>query len=687
MEKQFKGWLLALATVCVLAGCGTKKSTTNDFSSFTYQTVQWTPTLGSKTNAETHNYGKLNINPVTGSLRSDFAYGVDASMIQKIEDLGGVYYNQDGTEQDVYQILSDAGVNFFRLRLWNDPADKYGRTYGGGENGIDQDIKMAKRAAAVGMNICLDFHYSDFWADPDHQVIPKAWQSLSADEVPSALQTYTTEALTKFKEAGLSVSAVQIGNEINNGMMGTYGAISWNDMATSFAYISKLLKAGIAGAKSVFPSVATIIHLSSGANKDEYSTYFKYLENNGVNYDIIGASYYPHLHGSLTKLQANMNAITSQTGRPVMIMETSWGFTNDSIENVTANQYDKSDEDTGGYLTGEQSQATCVRDVLDVLSQVPNQKGLGCFYWEPGWLPLAGASWATARGQSYIYNGDDKHASSYTDGLATWCNQGWFSYTGKALASAYVYKYVKAGGVNAVAEVSTNARSTAYSAEINLAANETLPTTGKVETNLGAIRDASVTWDSTEAAACSQVGTHEVHGTLDGKYAVTLTAKCIENYVVDPGFENQGETDILKDPWHIRDQNPSTDKVVKLDRKSDTRSGETDLNWYHSTADYSFNVYQNIKSLPAGTYTLQTYLMAERNATYATKSLVFYLKTSGQTFSFDAKDLCLGWSSGYQTITISNIVISSTMDVEVGITASCAARAWAHNDDWSLVKA
>lgn len=698
MRKEWVLGVLVVASGVLLASCN-KSSTSSPsydaFSSFSYPTVSWTPTLGAKTNDESHDYSSLIVNPTEGKLRSDFAYGVDASMIQKVEDLGGVYYNQDGKEQDVYQILSASGVNFFRLRLWNSPSDKYGRSYGGGENDVKQDIKMAKRAVAAGMNICLDFHYSDFWADPDHQILPKAWMSANKEDIPNLLETFTKDTLQQFKEAGIDVAAVQVGNEINNGMAGTYGAIDWNSLDSSFAYVSSLLKAGIAGTKSVFPHAATIIHLSSGANKEEYATYFKQLAANDVQYDIIGASYYPHLHGALSKLQANLNAITAQTGKPVMIMETSWGFTNEFVDGVTANEYDATDEDTGGYLTSEQAQATCVRDVVNVLSNVPDSKGLGCFYWEPAWLPVSKvvdgktevSSWASARGQSYLYNGDDKHASSYTDGLATWCNQGWFSYTGKALASAAVYKDIKSGGLNATTEKSTAARKTAYVAEINLAASETLPTTGKVVTNLNAIRDASVTWDATQAAQCTKVGTYTVNGVLDGQYNIILTAKCIQNYVVDPGFENQGETDILKDPWFIRNQDPADEKVVKLDRKSDTRSGETDLNWYHSSKDFSFNVYQTIRRLPAGTYDLQTYLMAEKNATYQTKSLVFYLKTSSAEYTVDATDKCIGWSSGYQTIAIANITIAETMDVEIGIRCSASARAWAHNDDWSLVKA
>jgi arabinogalactan endo-1,4-beta-galactosidase len=682
------GLMALVASSLLIEGCG--KSATNAAVSFSYDSTPFTPSHGSKTNNETHDYSSLIVNPLTQELRSDFAYGVDASMVYKVEALGGVYYNEAGQQQDVFQILAADGVNFFRCRLWNNPADKYGRTYGGGENNLDVDLALCKRAQAAGMNICVDFHYSDFWADPDHQVIPKDWQSLDASAIPSALKSYTTTALTSFKNAGINVAAVQLGNEINNGMMGSYGAINWNKMDDSFTYISSLLKAGIEGMKAVYPNAASIIHLSSGTNKEEYATYFNYLNKNGVAYDIIGASYYPHIHGSLSKLQANLDAISAQTNKPVMIMETSWGYTTDFVQDVTANEYDSTDEDNGGYLTSEQAQATCLRDVLDVLSKVPNKLGLGCFYWEPGWLPVsengAVASWATARGQSYIYNGDDKHSSSYKDGLATWCNQGWFSYSGKALASASVYKKIKAGGANTVSETPISARKSAYEATINLAASETLPTMGKVVTNLAAIRDAAVVWTASEAAQCTKVGTYTIHGTLAGSYPVTLTANCIENFVVDPSFENQGETDTLKDPWVIRSVSPNGEKIVKIDRKSDYRSGESDLNWYYSSSDFSFDFYQTIKSLPAATYDLTTYLKAEAQKTIATKSLTLYIKIGTSEKTLDMTSLCVGWASGYQKAEITSITLSEASDVEIGIRGSVVARGWAHNDDWSLVK-
>ncbi len=657
---------------------------------FDYDEPDFTETFGTGTNEEAHDYEGIIVNPITNELRKDFAYGVDASMISEVERLGGVFYNQDGREQDIFQILAKNGVNFFRVRLWNKPSDRFNRPFGGGNNDAATDIELCKRAQAVGMNICVDFHYSDFWADPEKQQIPQGWQSLNADEIPDALHDFTVETLEAFKEAGVEVDAVQVGNEINNGMMGDYGTIDWNNMDESFAYISSLLKSGISGMKEVFPNAYSIIHLANGTNGDEFATYFSYLDQNDVDYDIVGASYYPALTGDLSRLQANLDDISAQTGHPVMVMETSWGFTDESVPGVTANSYSRDDEDTGGYLTSEQAQATALRDVLDVLSKVPNQMGLGCFYWEPCWLPVKSADgevpgWATALGQSYAEYGNTTHASMYGDGLTTWSNQGWFSFSGKELASASTYKMIKEGGHNATEEVSLSARETAYDATINLAADETLPETGRVVTNLDAIRNRPVVWDEEDAAQCDKVGTYTVEGLLDGTYQVTLTAECIENYVVDPGFELQGGNDSLKAPWHIRSLSPEGEKIVKLDRKSDTRTGTTDLNWYYGAGDFSFDFYQTVEDMPAGTYDLTTYLLAPSQSEFS-QTLTLYVKNGSDELTLDMSNLCVGWGSGYQEAKINGIVVEEGASIEIGIRGSGESGAWAHNDDWKLLR-
>ena len=711
MNKKLIVLPILAMTFAGLAGCSC--SGDNNGAYFTYEDINFEDKYGDKTNEEAHDYDKIKVNKTENALRDDFAFGVDASMVQEVEKNGGVYFNQDGREQEVFQILRRSGVNFVRFRLWNKPSsNRYNYAYGGGNNDLEVDLAMAKRAKAANLNVMIDFHYSDFWADPDRQNIPLAWVNLNQSEIPEAIKTFTTETLQKFKDEGVNVDAVQIGNETNNGMAGY--SINWNDTDKSFDVMAEMMKCGIEGAKSVFPNIRTLIHLANGGNTAEFENYFMAMESRKVDYDIIGASFYPHLSGSLEDLQQNLNNISEKTGKPVIIAETSWGFTDDYVvkgsdgkyrslhsgeamkeddKQVTENSYSSDDEDVGGYLTSEQAQATELRDICNVLSKVPNSKGLGIFYWEPGWLPVEKAGWATCAGKSYQYQGNDSHRKSYEDGegdgLATWSNQGLFSYTGKALSSLRTYQYVKEG-FNEANEVSVSARKTNITGyTINLAAKETLPTKVKVVTDFDAIRDADVTWEAAAVEAVKTKGTHTgLKGVVDGKYPVTIDVNCIENFIVDPGFEEQGESDEVKAPWTVSDVEPTGEKVVKLDRKKDIRSGKTDLNWYHSLKDFSFKVSQTVTQLPAGTYTLRTYVMGIAISKIKhTKLELFYEIEGGESYSLNICDAdhLAGWSDGYKEAVIENIVVPEGATMKVGLIGAAKAGAWAHNDDWELV--
>lgn len=642
---------------------------------FTYDDVDYQPTLGERTNDEKYNYDEIFVNPVEG-MREDFIMGVDASMVATIEECGGVYYNKDGVEQDVFQIMADNGVNFFRVRVWNEPYDMYGEGFGGGNVDVDAAVEMCKRAEAVGMNILVDFHYSDFWADPETQDIPASWASLTKDELVTELGEYTSSSLKKFKNAGITVDIVQIGNEINNGMLFPSAEITWGyEESASFEYLSRLLKAGISAAKEVYPETYTAIHLANGGNFEEFDTYFGYLEDNKVNYDIIGASYYPYYHGTLDALQNNLDKISAKYKRPVYVAETSYGFTTDYNQN-TANIYNETFEDVGGYLTSIQGQATEIRDVIEVVANVPDSMGLGLFYWEPAWLPVEGADWAT--GTSGRVEGN---------GLATWSNQALFSYTGKVLPSMQVFNLVKTGSQPAE-EVAVALRDTEVSYTLNIADNETMPTTVAVETNLDAIRQFPVTWDSEP----STVGNYTVTGTVEGVSGkVTANVEVIRNFIKDPGYENQSmASDAIGAPWSISAQTPAGEKVVKLDRKTDTRTGIADLNWYYVGGAYSFTVEQTV-NLEAGNYELSVYCMAEQHA--AQTITVFIEYNNGQRKEFDLSNVVEGWGAKdeyYKKAIISDIQVtggSARIGVTVNVTAtgSALSQIWGHMDDWALV--
>ena len=321
---KFKKVIFAtLAIVLSLTGCKPQQQTSDGI--FTYVTTDFTDTIGTKTNNETYNYDSIIVNPVE-NLRDDFAMGVDASMIETVLENGGVYYNEAGKEQDVYQIMARNGVNFFRTRLWNTPRNLFGDGYGGGDVDTAKAIKMSKAAQAANMNILVDLHYSDFWADPGTQRTPTAWAGKSLEALATAVEEFTADVLTEFKNAGVNVQAVQIGNEINNGLLFPVGQINWSNPAQSYKNVATLLKAGIRGAKSVNPNILTMIHLAEGGSFDVFNSFFSAMDANDVDYDLIGASYYPFYHGTLANLKHNLDNTANKFKKPVIIAETATAY-------------------------------------------------------------------------------------------------------------------------------------------------------------------------------------------------------------------------------------------------------------------------------------------------------------------------------------------------------------------------
>ena len=228
---------LLLSTVLImgsLSGCGSQGSAATD----TIAEPAVSATVDTTDNTafplpEGPEESTIFVEPVDG-ISDDFYRGMDASAVLALENSGVKYYNFDGEEQDVFMTLAQAGVNYIRLRVWNDPYDENGNGYGGGNNDVATAIALGQRATKYGMKVCIDFHYSDFWADPKKQFVPKAWEGMDIEEKSDALYNFTLESLTQLLDAGVDVGMVQIGNEINNGMSGE----------TDVANVRKLLAAG-----------------------------------------------------------------------------------------------------------------------------------------------------------------------------------------------------------------------------------------------------------------------------------------------------------------------------------------------------------------------------------------------------------------------------------------------------------
>lgn len=654
-------------------------------------------TVGSKTNSTTYDYSSVYVNKPANTLVDDFAFGVDCSSLYEVERDGTRFYGEDGKEEDAFKILKDGGANYARFRLWVDPYDKNGVSYGGGSNDISTDIYLAKRASAAGLKILIDFHYSDSWVDPSKKWSPKAWMYLKNGKPTINNKTqykrvgdYTAHALNAFKNAGLTIDAVQIGNEVNNGMAGSDNAIS--------KYFADMIKAGVTTAKAIYPNVKTIVHLANVNNPSGVYKVYDNLKKREVDWDVCGLSYYPFWHGGRDNLQEVMNHCAETYGKEVMIVETSWGYTDTGAEYCN-NQFSSSKfNEAGGYLTSYQAQASELSELTDCLSKVPDSKGTGIFYWEPAWLPSANSGWISKTGYFYNDHGydytDASDLDSYTDSscYSSWANQAWFDYTGKALPSYKTYSLIQSG-VNEKVEEELSPAKTAFSATYNLSdGSDSIPTTAQITTNLDRLKICSINWEEDELAALktAEQGHHTIHGKLS-TFDVTCDVLVIYNYVQDNSFENQNTLQAsnaneyaVKTPWSLT----ASSNGVRVESKSEgNRTGSKYFHWWASAA-FNFTLSQKLSDIPVGTYSLSTYVLTHLKDEYGgySKIALFYQIGDGDKVEVSMLDNCKGYGSGLVEWSIPSITVSETSDVTIGLVAEAGAQSWGHNDDWSFIR-
>lgn len=320
--------------------------------------------------------------------------GMDVSMIMELESCGASYY-LNGKKEDLFYLLKTCGANMVRLRIWPDPYDEEGNPYGGGMNDLKTTIEIAKRVVENGMEIMLDFHYSDFWADPAKQVKPKAWKALSGKELETAVYLHTVNTLKALRNQKLIPAMVQVGNEITKGLLWPDGYVDQTER------MAALLQAGIKGVREECPNAKIVLHLDFGTDNRMYRQWFDRIEPYALDYDVIGMSYYPHWHGSLQLLSDNMNDISSRYGKEVLVAETSIGYTTDTL-GCKGIVYSEEQEKATGYPATMEGQEAFLRELYRAVRNVQNKKGIGVFYWEPAWLPIPDCTWASESGSLYM---------------------------------------------------------------------------------------------------------------------------------------------------------------------------------------------------------------------------------------------------------------------------------------------
>lgn len=383
------------------------------------------------------------------NLPEDFIMGMDASCVPALEKSGVKYYNHDGAEQDVFQILRENGINYIRVRIWNDPYDANGGGYGGGNCDIANAITIGKRATKYGMKLLVNFHYSDFWADPGKQMVPKAWADMTLGQKSDALYSYTKECLQKLVDAGVDVGMVQVGNETNGFFCGErIGADG------EWAGIPALMNAGAKAVREICPDALVALHFTNPEKPGSYEYYCQALASHQVDHDVFASSYYPYWHGTLDNLAAVLSAIATKYDKKVMVVETSYAYTPEDTD-FHGNTITKSDETAAKYPFTVQGQADHIRDVIDTVAN-KTANGIGVFYWEGTWISVGGenyeenaalwekhgSGWASFYAAQY----DPEDAGKWYGGCAV-DNQALFDENGKALESLKVFALVRSGNI------------------------------------------------------------------------------------------------------------------------------------------------------------------------------------------------------------------------------------------------
>jgi arabinogalactan endo-1,4-beta-galactosidase len=603
-------------------------------------------------------------------ISDDFIKGVDISSIISLENSGVKFKNEAGVEQDIFKTVADSGVNYIRVRVWNDPFDTSGNGYGGGNNDLETAIEIGKRATKYGMKLLVDFHYSDFWADPAKQQAPKAWENMSFEAKKTALYNYTKDSLEAMQAAGIDIGMVQVGNETNGGLAGEK---DWTKMSALFNEGSKAVRA-------VDPTILIALHFTNPETSGRYASIAKTLSDNGVDYDVFASSYYPFWHGTLANLTSVLKNVAKTYGKKVMVVETSYTYTAEDGDGH-GNTAPKDSGQTLNYPITVQGQATAVRDVIEAVVNI-GEAGIGVFYWEPAWLPVGpadqlqqnkalwekyGSGWAASYASEY----DPHDAGAWYGGSAV-DNQALFDFNGNPLPSLNVFKYVNTGAVAPlkVDEIKDIAVSVILGEEISLPAIVT------VTYNNGTKGAIPVTWDAAalEAAVSNGVGNYLINGVVEGGASVKARLQINpENFVKNPSFE---ESD--RSMWTIIHPEGVSPHATFKSNAADAKTGEYTVHFY-SGEGVDFKVEQTITGLEPGYYNLSMFL---QGGDAADSDMYLYAKTSEEELKTNTS--VYGWTVWRNPQVTEILVLDGTLTIGASIKAN--AGAWGTLDDFYLYK-
>ncbi len=430
----------------------------------------------------------INVEKIDG-ISNDFIMGMDVSSYVSVTKSGVVFKDFNGNALDdkgFFNLLKSSGVNYIRIRVWNDPYDANGNGYGGGNCDIENAAVIGKLATNAGMKVLIDFHYSDFWADPAKQFAPKEWEGYTVAQKETAIYEYTKESLTYLKNKGVDIGMVQIGNETTSKFC---GESDWNNMC-------KLFSAGSKAVREIDSDILIALHFTD-PQKNRYNSHASTLKNNNVDYDVFASSFYPEWHGTISNLTTQLKNVANNYGKKVMLVETSYPYTLEELDghSNTINKWNHSNPPVSGYpKVSVQGQADYMATIIKAMADL-GDISLGICYWEGAWNSVGkvytdgawdssgnvysatdgswnanvvnnnktlwekyGSGWATS--YAYEYQPDD--VGTWYGGSAV-DNQSFFDIDGKALESLNVFKYVRTGATTEGGEVATTEDETSAS--------------------------------------------------------------------------------------------------------------------------------------------------------------------------------------------------------------------------------
>ena len=293
------------------------------------------------------------------------AIGADVSFLPQAE-ADGTIFKDDGKPGEGLEILRRHGYGWVRLRIFNSPESSPDKL----PNNLAYTLAEAKKAKALGFGLLLDFHYSDDWADPAHQITPVAWQKLKHKQLVDAVYAYTRDTIAAFRDAGALPDMVQVGNEETSGLLWPDGKLpdNWDNF-------TELLQAGIRGVKEGAGSgrrPLIMLHIDQGGNSETTQWFFSHVLAAHVEFDVIGQSYYPWWQGSLDALKANLDFMAKTYRKPIIVVETAYSWRPDN--------YTKK---AGPYPETPEGQRQFLEAVAHTVAATPNGLGRGIFWWEP----------------------------------------------------------------------------------------------------------------------------------------------------------------------------------------------------------------------------------------------------------------------------------------------------------------